>query len=120
MECDSPQNENRPFRFQLITNKADYTVAPKWRPKCPPMRTMSDRQGDIDIDGLYADFMHVGYNAYQFVMDFGQSVTSAAERTHTRIITSPAQAKHFLEVLRSSVDGHRQKYETTAAETPDE
>lgn len=57
------------------------------------------------IEGKYANFFQVGYNAFEFVMDFGQfySETEEAE-LYTRIITSPFYAKNFLETIKESIE----------------
>ena len=61
------------------------------------------------IEGKYANFFKVGFNAFEFVMDFGQFYpeTEKAE-LYTRIITGPFYAKNFLETLTAAI----KQYET--------
>jgi len=70
---------------------------------------MADEPGDNrDVEGRYANYFKAGYNAFEVVLDFGQFYEGNAEpRMHTRIVTSPAYAATFLELLRSSL----QEYE---------
>ena len=52
------------------------------------------------LEGKYVNYFEVGHNAFEFVLDFGQSYAGNQEpQLHTRIITSPAYAKSFLETL---------------------
>lgn len=55
-------------------------------------------------EGKYANYLEVGYNAFEFIFDFGQ-LYKAGERPiiHTRIVTSPAYAKAFLETLGNTL-----------------
>jgi hypothetical protein len=56
------------------------------------------------VEGRYANSFHVGHNAAEFVVDFGQYFPAdAAEQMHTRIITNPAYAKALLGVLAESI-----------------
>jgi Protein of unknown function (DUF3467) len=56
------------------------------------------------IEGKYANFFQVGYNACEFLLDFGQMYENGtSERFHTRIVTSPSYAKELLKVLSESI-----------------
>jgi hypothetical protein len=61
----------------------------------------------------YANQFEVGYNAFEFLLDFsqdyadpgGDGVAATPAHAHTRIVTAPAYAKAFLDLLdRSIVD----------------
>jgi Protein of unknown function (DUF3467) len=57
----------------------------------------------------YANQFEVGYNAFEFLFDFSQDYADGAgdgaASAHTRIVTAPAYAKVFLDLLdRSIVD----------------
>jgi hypothetical protein len=66
---------------------------------------------DKKIVGKYANYFAVGYNAHEFIFDFGQHYSeSETARLHTRIITSPAYAKTLLEMLRDSIDQYEQHH----------
>lgn len=64
------------------------------------------------VEGKYANYIEVGYNAYEFVIDFGQlySETEAAELS-TRIITSPVYAKLFQKILADSIEQYEENYQ---------
>ena len=59
---------------------------------------------DKKLEGKYANYFAVGYNAHEFIFDFGQnySETDQAE-LHTRIITSPTYAQALFELLHQSI-----------------
>jgi Protein of unknown function (DUF3467) len=66
------------------------------------------------LEGKYANYFEVGYNAFEFILDFGQLYSEGEEpQLHTRIITSPAYAKVLLETLRESVDQYDRAYGTS-------
>ena len=53
----------------------------------------------------YANYVVVGHNAFEFVIDFGQMYEGADEpRMHTRIVTTPVHAKAMLETLRIAIE----------------
>jgi hypothetical protein len=69
------------------------------------------------LEGKYANYFKVGYNAFEFIIDCGQFYSENEEaQLHTRIITSPAYAKALLETLQESIDQYQQSF----ADTPDE
>jgi hypothetical protein len=74
------------------------------------MTRQSSNDDQVDsLEGRYANFLAVGHNAFEFVLDFGQSYSSDLQRhTYTRVITAPSYAKAFLETLASSLN----RYET--------
>ncbi len=56
------------------------------------------------LEGKYVNYFKVGHNAFEFVLDFGQSYLESEDpQIHTRIVTSPAYAKAFLDTLRESL-----------------
>jgi hypothetical protein len=56
--------------------------------------------------GRYANYVEVGHNAYEIVIDFSHRYGGKRGRVHTRIITSPGYAKAFLETLRTSIESY--------------
>lgn len=64
-----------------------------------------------DLEGRYANYFKIGYNAFEFVLDFGQ-LYNGDERAqfHTRIITSPAYVKRVLELLQISIDDYEKSF----------
>lgn len=61
------------------------------------------------MSARYTNCFRVGYNAVEFVVDFGESYDERGETMHTRIVTSPTYAADLLEVLRKSL----REYERT-------
>jgi hypothetical protein len=69
------------------------------------------------LEGRYANYFKVGYNAVEFLVDFGQFYPEGKEaRLHTRIITNPIYAKALLETLRESIDRYEQTFGTISRE----
>jgi hypothetical protein len=63
------------------------------------------------VEGRYANYFKVGYNAFEFLLDFGQFYPEGKEvQLHTRIITSPIYAKALLVILRGSIDEYEQSF----------
>jgi hypothetical protein len=70
---------------------------------------------DQPLEGRYANAFHVGHNAFEFLLDFGQSVPEREQpQMHTRIITAPAYAKAFAAVLSEAIT----KYEAAFGVIP--
>ncbi len=62
------------------------------------------------LEGRYANHFAVGYNACEFIFDFGQRFTENDQaELHDRIITSPTYAKEFLKMLQDILE----TFETT-------
>jgi hypothetical protein len=63
------------------------------------------------LEGHYANFFKVGYNAYEIVFDFGQSYCENEKaELYARIITSPFYAKTFLTTLQRSIKAYEKQY----------
>ncbi len=57
-----------------------------------------------ELEGRYANAFRVGQNAFEFVIDFGQSyVEGKREIFHTRIVSSPFYANILLKTLQESI-----------------
>jgi hypothetical protein len=65
---------------------------------------------DEKPEARYANNFRVGYNAYEFILDFGQYHPPGNEHMHTRIVTSPASARDLSDLLQDSLGEHDQKY----------
>jgi hypothetical protein len=64
-----------------------------------------------DLEGRYANYFEIGYNAFEFLLDFGQSFNDGERaQFHTRIITSPIYAKTLLKLLRASIEQYEQAF----------
>jgi hypothetical protein len=69
------------------------------------------------LEGKYVNYFKVGHNAFEFVIDLGQSYMENQEpQMHTRIVTSPAYAKALLETLRESVEQYERDFTDSSSE----
>lgn len=67
--------------------------------------------GKERIKGRYANYFKVGYNAFEFLFDFGQLHGElGSESIHTRIVTAPGYAKAFMEILQKSIAKHEKTH----------
>jgi hypothetical protein len=69
------------------------------------------RQPTVDGDepeARYANYFEVGFNSYEFVIDFGQQYPPGPEKIHTRIVTSPTLARSLRELLDRSLEQYTQ------------
>jgi hypothetical protein len=68
-------------------------------------------RGSPDIGGDYANYIVIGHNAFEFVLNFGQLYEdNGAPRIHTRIVTAPVYAKAMLKTLSSAVSQFEASY----------
>jgi Protein of unknown function (DUF3467) len=72
-------------------------------------------------EGRYANYFKAGHNAFEVILEFAQFYESDSQpRVHTRIITSPAYARTFMEVLKDSLDRYEKVYGPIASGRPHE
>jgi hypothetical protein len=64
---------------------------------------------DEEMKSRYSNCFRIGFNAYEFVFDFGQGHPPGKERIHTRIVTSPRVAASFSELLQESLLDYKNK-----------
>lgn len=63
------------------------------------------------LEGRYANYFKVGYNAIEFLLDFGQYYPEGREaQLYTRIIINPIYAKALLKILSESIDQYEQAF----------
>ena len=63
-----------------------------------------DPMNEQHLEGRYANYVRVGHNAFEFLLDFGQFYPeSHAPLMHTRIVTNPIYAKVFLDTVRDAM-----------------
>lgn len=72
---------------------------------------------DRDLEGRYANTFEIGYNAVEFLIDFGQYHPENGERFFIRVITCPKYAKELLKVLQCAIDAYENKYGVIEDET---
>ena len=61
-------------------------------------------------EGRYANYFEVGYNANEFVVDFGQDHGDAEKLLHSRIIMHPGYVRSLIKLLSESLEGWRGEY----------
>ena len=72
-------------------------------------------------EGRYANYFKAGHNAFEVILEFAQFYEGDSQpRVHTRIITSPAYARTFMEVLKDSLDRYEKVYGPIASGRPHE
>jgi len=63
------------------------------------------------LGAIYANYLKVGQNAFEFIFDFGQiHLEDDDVQFHTRIITTPIYAKAFFRVLQDCIDLYEQEF----------
>lgn len=71
------------------------------------------------LQGRYANYFKVGHNAFEFVLEFGQSYDEDENRPiHTRIVTGPVYAKRLLTTLQEAIRQHEAKFGRIFDEPP--
>jgi hypothetical protein len=79
-----------------------------------------DSGGAHDLEGRYANYFKVGYNAFEFVLYFGQYYTEdEGAQLHTRIVTGPIYAKALLEFLQDCIDKYEFEFGVINGDTLD-
>ena len=69
------------------------------------------------LEAQYTNYVEVGHNAFELLLDFGRSSPEEEEATfHTRIITSPSCAKALFELLRDSIEQYEKTFGPILAE----
>ena len=77
--------------------------------------TRSNAHERREISGEYANYFRVGFNACEFVCEFGQFYPEEeASRFHTRIITTPTYMKNLIELLQESYHAYEKEYEQSS------
>ena len=72
-------------------------------------------------EGRYANYFNAGHNAFEVILEFAQFYEGDAQpRVHTRIITSPAYARTFLDVLKDSLERYESVYGSIPSGRPHE
>jgi Protein of unknown function (DUF3467) len=70
-----------------------------------------DPQENNRLEGRYANYFKVGYNAVEFVLDFGQFYSdNRVMQFHTRVISIPLYAKALLQTLGESIEQYEQMF----------
>ena len=66
---------------------------------------------DKKLEGIYANYFAVGYNAHEFIFDFGQNYSEKNQaELFARIITNPVSAKAFFETFQKSISQYEHNF----------
>jgi hypothetical protein len=66
---------------------------------------------DEEREGRYANHFHIGHNAFEVVLQFGQFYEGDKQAVmHTRIVTSPAYAVTLLQLLGESMAEYESRF----------
>lgn len=71
-----------------------------------------DRPGtDKPIEGRYANYFEVGFNAFEVLLLFGQQYAGTGEPVlHTKIVTYPAYALALVDTLQKSIAQYESEF----------
>ena len=58
----------------------------------------------------YANQFEIGFNALEFLFDFGQTYEDEAGARHSRIVTTPVYAKVFRGLLNKSISDYEEAF----------
>lgn len=61
---------------------------------------------------VYANQFEIGFNAFEFLFDFGQTYEDSAGARHSRIVTAPVYAKVFRALLDRSISDYEEAFGT--------
>lgn len=59
---------------------------------------------------LYSNYFRIGFNAAEFLLDFGRRFEDTEARLLERVIVGPAHAKELSRLLESSVQKYEAKF----------
>lgn len=62
------------------------------------------------LEGKYANYFEVGYNAFEVLIDFGQLYNGSNKQVHTRVVTNPRYAKELLRLLVETIKQYEEGY----------
>ena len=76
-----------------------------------------DRVPEVIEEGRYINCLQVGHNAFEFLMDFGQTYSDSDSHVyHTRLVSTPIFAVRVARLLQESIE----QYERTFGQIPDD
>jgi hypothetical protein len=62
------------------------------------------------LEGKYANCFHVGYNALEVLIEFGQCHNGENNLLHTRIILQPLFCMELISTLHKCIDQYEQQH----------
>lgn len=76
-----------------------------------------DRPDGRELPARYANCFQIGFNAFEFILDFGQCFEGNREETfEMRVVTSPKYARMLLETLKDALAKHEAAFGPTPTE----
>jgi hypothetical protein len=74
------------------------------------------RQPDEEPAAKYANYFHVGHNAFEVMLEFGQHYEDESKpQMHTRIVTAPAYAEALCDLLRKALAEYKKTFGNLAS-----
>ena len=64
------------------------------------------------VERHYANFLRIGFNRLEFLLDFAQVYEGSPEAVHTYLVASPVHLKQFVELMHGCVTDYEQRYGT--------
>lgn len=61
-------------------------------------------------EGKYTNSFQIGHNAFEFLLEFGQSYADQTDVMHTRLVTSPVFAARLSRLLAEAVTSYEAKF----------
>ena len=110
------RNSAKPRKNKGVSN--DSGQQPEWQTICikGPGRTVSRMSEDPSTssstirEGKYTNCFQIGHNAFEFVLEFGQSYGDQPEYMHTHLVTSPAFAARLSELLLDALSQYQARF----------
>jgi hypothetical protein len=76
---------------------------------------------DESREGRYANHFYIGHNAFEVILEFGQFYEGNDKPLmHTRIVTSPAYALTFLQLMTSAIEQYESSFGSISRGRPHE
>lgn len=82
------------------------------------MSTGNERSSGASPHGRYANNFRIGFNAHEFLLDFGQLGEEPEDdvgRYHTRIVVVPINSKRLLSLLEGAVKRYEDTFGTVGS-----
>lgn len=76
-------------------------------PSSPPALQPESDQPKV---AAYTNQFEIGFNAFEFLFDFGQTYQDEAGTRHSRIVTTPVYAKVFRALLNRSISDYEEAF----------
>jgi hypothetical protein len=68
-------------------------------------------------EGRYTNCFQIGHNAFEFLLDFGQSYADGeSDMLHTRLVTNPVFAVRLVKLLQQAIDQYERKFGSIPAD----